>query len=250
LNDTTAHAYEELVDSLLASPHYGEKWTAMWLDLARYADTKGYEKDGNRNIWRYRDWVIKALNDDKPFDQFTIEQLAGDMLPDPADDLLIATAFHRNTMNNEEGGTDDEEFRVSTVIDRVNTTYEVWQSTTMGCVQCHSHPYDPIRHDEYYKSFAFFNNTADEDVDGDHPMLRTYKEEDEKKLQEIKAWIRQHGDQKQEAELAQFLKTMEHMTCTLSTAIPGSSQTRMFVLSNGLPFEALYRGLRHLDLNR
>lgn len=207
--DTDPNAYEKVVDELLSSPRYGEKWASWWLDLARYADTKGYEKDGNRSIWRYRDWVIKALNDDKPFDQFTIEQLAGDMLPNRSDDLLIATAFHRNTMNNEEGGTDDEEFRVSTVIDRVNTTYEVWQSTTMGCVQCHSHPYDPIRHDEYYKSFAFFNNTADEDVDGDHPMLRTYEEEDEKKLEEIKAWVRKHGDQKQEAELTQFLKTLE-----------------------------------------
>lgn len=207
--DTGPNAYEKVVDELLSSPRYGEKWASWWLDLARYADTKGYEKDGNRSIWRYRDWVIKALNDDKPFDQFTIEQLAGDMLPDPSDDLLIATAFHRNTMNNEEGGTDNEEFRISTVIDRVNTTYEVWQGTTMGCVQCHSHPYDPFRHDEYYKSFAFFNNTRDEDYDGDHPMLRTYKEEDEKKLQEIKAWVRQYGDKTKEAEVTQFLKTLE-----------------------------------------
>ena len=202
-------AYEKVVDELLASPRYGEKWASWWLDLARYADTKGYEKDGNRDIWRYRDWVIRAFNDDKPFDQFTIEQLAGDLLPNRSDDLLIAIVFHRNTMINEEGGTDNEEFRVSTVIDRVNTTYEVWQGTTMGCVQCHSHPYDPFRHDEYYKSFAFFNNTSDEDYDGDHPMLRTYKEEDEKKLQEIKAWVKQHGDQTKEAEVTQFLKTLE-----------------------------------------
>lgn len=207
--DKDPDAYEKTVDLLLASPHYGEKWTTWWLDLARYADTKGYEKDGHRNIWRYRDWVIRAFNEDKPFDQFTIEQLAGDLLPDASDDLLIATAFHRNTMNNDEGGTDDEEFRIATVIDRVNTTYEVWQSTTMGCVQCHSHPYDPFRHDEYYKSMAFFNNTRDEDVDGEHPNLRTYKEEDEKKLQEIKAWVKQYGNSEKESEVTQFLKTLE-----------------------------------------
>jgi hypothetical protein len=145
-------AYEQVVDRLLASPRYGERWAAMWMDLARYADSKGYEKDLQRNIWQYRDWLIKAFNEDKPFDEFTIEQLAGDLLPDPTDEQLIATAFHRNTMNNDEGGTDDEEFRVAAVIDRVNTTWNVWQATTMECVQCHSHPYDPIRHEDYYKS--------------------------------------------------------------------------------------------------
>ena len=114
-----------------------------------------------KEIWKYRDWVIKAFNADMPFDQFTIEQLAGDLLPDPSINQLVATAFHRNTLNNGEGGTDNEEYRIFSVIDRVNTTWEVWQSTTMGCVQCHSHPYDPIRQPEYYSSFAFFNNTSD-----------------------------------------------------------------------------------------
>ena len=123
LQDTSAAAYEKLVDKLLASPHYGEKWASWWLDLARYADTKGYERDVGRNIWRYRDWVIRAFNEDKPFDRFTLEQLAGDMLPNPTDDQLIATGFHRNTMNNDEGGTEDEEFRVAALIDRVNTTW-------------------------------------------------------------------------------------------------------------------------------
>src|SRR5688500_11161806 len=144
--DTSAHAYEALVNDLLDSPHFGEKWASWWLDLARYADTKGYEADPSRVIWRYRDYVIKSFNADKPFDRFTIEQLAGDMLPDATDEQIIATAFHRNTMNNDEGGTDDEEFRTAAVIDRVSTTWEVFQSTTMSCVQCHSHPYDPIRH--------------------------------------------------------------------------------------------------------
>ena len=143
--------YEDYLDSLFLDSAFGEKWASWWLDLARYADSKGYETDRGRTIWKYRDWVIKSFNENIPFDQFTIEQLAGDLLPQPTVDQLIATAFHRNTMNNDEGGTDDEEFRVAAVIDRVNTSFDVWQSTTISCVQCHSHPYDPIKHDEYYK---------------------------------------------------------------------------------------------------
>ena len=208
-NDNSEDAYEKVVDELLASPHFGEKWTAWWLDLARYSDTKGYERDGPRTIWRYRDWVIRAFNDDMPFDQFTTEQLAGDLLPDPTDDQLIATAFHRNTMNNDEGGTEDEEFRVAALIDRVNTTWEVWQSTTMGCVQCHTHPYDPFVHDEYYKSMAFFNNTRDEDTDGEDPNLRTYQEKDQSKLEEIKAWVRANAGEEKELEVKRFIKTQE-----------------------------------------
>lgn len=209
INDARPDAYEKVVDELLASPRYGEKWASWWLDLARYADTKGYEADPSRVIWRYRDYVIKSFNEDKPFDQFTIEQLAGDMLPDPTDDQLIATAFHRNTMNNDEGGTDDEEFRTAAVIDRVSTTWEVFQSTTMSCVQCHSHPYDPIRHEEYYQSLALFNNTRDEDVAGEHPLLRTYEEKDQEKLNAIKSWVARHGDPQKTFEVTRFLKTLE-----------------------------------------
>ena len=128
LNDNSEKAYENLVDSLMATPQYGERWAAMWLDLARYADTKGYERDDRRSIWRYRDWLIKAFNNDKPYNQFLTEQIAGDLLPDATDEQLIATAFHRNTMTNDEGGTDNEEFRTAAVIDRVNTTWE----TLMG----------------------------------------------------------------------------------------------------------------------
>ncbi len=163
--------YEALVDSLLASPRYGERWAQMWLDLARYADSRGYEKDDFRTIWPYRDWVIRAFNADMPFDQFTIEQLAGDLLPDSTQDQLVATAFHRNTMNNDEGGTDDEEFRVAAVIDRVNTTYQVWMGTTMQCAQCHAHKYDPIGQTEFYESYAFFNQTADSDKQDEQPTL-------------------------------------------------------------------------------
>ena len=193
LANNSPDAYEEEVDRLLASPRYGERWASMWMDLARYADSKGYEADRGRSIWQYRDWLIKAFNEDKPFDVFTIEQLAGDLLPDPTDEQLIATAFHRNTMNNDEGGTDDEEFRVAAVIDRVNTTWDVWQATTMACVQCHSHPYDPIRHEDYYKSYAFFNNTADEDVASESPNLKTFTQEaDRQSLEQVKNWVIEH----------------------------------------------------------
>lgn len=130
LKSNNDKAYEVLVDSLLASPHFGERWASLWLDLARYADTKGYEADGGRSIWKYRDWLIHAFNEDKPYNLFITEQIAGDLLPDPTDAQYIATAFHRNSMNNDEGGTDNEEFRTAAVIDRVNTTWESLMSTT------------------------------------------------------------------------------------------------------------------------
>mgnify|MGYP002778211985 CR=1 FL=1 len=190
VNDRSANAYEKQVDRLLASSHYGERWAAMWLDLARYADSKGYEKDDLRSIWQFRDYVIRSFNDDKPFDQFTVEQLAGDLLKNPTEEQLIATAYHRNTTNNDEGGTDDEEFRTTAVIDRVNNTWEVWQGTTMSCVQCHSHPYDPFRHEDFYHSLAFFNNSRDEDVPGEYPVLTDYSPEDEKKIADFKEWVR------------------------------------------------------------
>ena len=189
LDDNAPDAYEKLVDRLLASPHFGEHWAAFWLDLARYADTKGYEKDSNRSIWKYRDWVIQAFTSDMPFARFTVEQLAGDLLPDPSESQLIATAFHRNAISNDEGGTDDEEFRVASVIERVGTTYEVWQSTTMACAQCHSHPYDPFRQKTFYQSMAFFNNTADRDIYNEQPKLYTYSEEEEEKVAGIIDWI-------------------------------------------------------------
>lgn len=173
LNDRTPEAYENLVDILLASPHFGERWARMWLDIARYADTKGYEADRERTIWPYRDWVIDAFNRDLPFDQFTVEQIAGDLLPEPTQDQRIATAFHRNTMTNDEGGTDDEEFRNAAVIDRVNTTMEAWMGLTMACAQCHTHKYDPISQKEYFEFFAFFNQTADSDKMEDTPVLKT-----------------------------------------------------------------------------
>lgn len=170
--DTSPNAYERLVDRLLQSPAYGERWARLWLDLARYADSAGYGSDPLRkNIWPYRDWLIDALNRNLPFDQFTVEQLAGDLLPQPTTEQLMATAFHRNTMTNTEGGTDDEEFRVAAVKDRVNVTGQVWMGLTVGCAQCHSHKYDPITQREYYQLFAFFNQTEDNDQPDERPTL-------------------------------------------------------------------------------
>ena len=159
LNDSRPDAYERLVDRLLASPHYGERWGRHWLDLARYADSDGYEKDtGRPHAWRYRHWVIAALNRDLPFDRFTVEQLAGDLLPNATTEQKVATGFHRNTLTNNEGGVDKEQFRVEQVVDRVNTTGQVWLGLTVGCAQCHDHKYDPLGQKEYYQLFAFFNS--------------------------------------------------------------------------------------------
>ena len=157
---------EKLADRLLASPHYGERWGRHWLDQARYADSDGYALDGFRAVWPYRDWVIHALNADMPFDQFTIEQLAGDLLPKPSKSQLVATGFHRNTLINLEGGSDPEQFRVEAVMDRVSTTGLVWMGLTVGCAQCHTHKFDPISHREYYQLFAFFNHGEDRNNKG------------------------------------------------------------------------------------
>ena len=157
--DKAPDAYEKVVNRLLASPHYGERWGRHWLDLARYADSDGYTLDEPRPIWRYRDWVVQALNRDQPFDQFVIEQIAGDLLPNPTTDQLIATGFHRNTPINVEGGIDFEQYRNEAVADRVATTGSALLGLTLGCARCHDHKYDPISQREFYQIFAYFNNT-------------------------------------------------------------------------------------------
>ncbi len=160
-------AYSALVERLLQSPHYGERWARWWLDQARYADSNGYSIDGPREIWHFRDWVIDALNTDMPFDQFTIEQLAGDLLPAATQSQKVATGFHRNTQINQEGGIDREQFRIDSVFDRVATTGTVWLGLTIGCAQCHDHKFDPISQAEYYQLFAFFNNQEE-------PTMKVY----------------------------------------------------------------------------
>ncbi|MES2775100.1 MAG: DUF1553 domain-containing protein [Bacteroidota bacterium] len=207
LNDKSDNAYEHFVDSLLASQQYGERWTALWMDMARYADSKGYERDAHRSVWRYRDWLIKSFNDDKPYNDFLTEQVAGDLMPNPTDAQYIATAFHRNTMTNDEGGTDNEEYRTAAVMDRVSTTWETLMGTTFACVQCHSHPYDPFKHEDYYKFLAFFNNTRDEDSFEDFPLLREYKNADSFKLKNLETWLQQHVSKEKGAAIIRFLKT-------------------------------------------
>ena len=187
--DQSADAYEKLVDRLLAKPAFGEHWARMWLDLARYADSAGYADDPGRTIWAYRDWVIHAFNANMPFDQFTIEQIAGDLLPNPSEDQLIATAFHRNTKTNNEGGTSDEEFRNAAVVDRVNTTMATWMGTTAACAQCHTHKYDPITHAEYFQMFAIFNQSEDADRRNEAPIIQVMGEKNEAQAATLTAEI-------------------------------------------------------------
>jgi hypothetical protein len=189
LSDTDPKAYEKLVDRLLASRHFGERWARHWLDLARYADSDGYEKDAVRPYaYLYRDWVIEATNRDLPFDQFTIEQLAGDLLPDATLEQKVATGFHRQTLTNKEGGVDQEEFRCKATADRVNTTATVWLGLTVACAECHTHKYDPITQREYYQFYAFFNNATEKDVPAPRPAeLEQYR-------RDLARWTEKHQE--------------------------------------------------------
>jgi hypothetical protein len=209
LRDTGPDAYERAVDRLLDSPHYGERWARHWLDLARYADSDGYEKDlGRPWAWRWRNWVIDALNRDMPFDRFVIEQLAGDLLPNATTEQKVATGFHRNTLTNREGGVDQEQFRVEAVVDRVNTTFAVFFGTTMNCCQCHDHKYDPFTQREFYQLFAFFNSDREVDIPaplpGEEEALGPKLAEHEKRRQELVQAI-----EKRRQELAAKLSEWE-----------------------------------------
>ncbi len=189
VHDERPDAYDRYVDAQLAKPAFGEHWANLWLDQARYADSSGYPSDKSREIWSYRDWVIEALNQNMPFDRFTIEQIAGDLLPEPTDAQYIATAFHRNTMTQNEGGTSDEEFRVAAVVDRVNTTMEVWMGTTMACAQCHTHKYDPITHEEYFRFYAILNQTADADRADESPVYRFFTRDQQRRRDNLQREI-------------------------------------------------------------
>jgi len=212
LLDTPPDAYEQLVDRILSNPHYGERWGRHWLDQARYADSNGYTIDGPRVMWPYRDWVIHALNEDMPFDEFTIAQLAGDLLPEASLPQKVATGFHRNTMINEEGGVKADQFRHEAIIDRVNTTGAVWLGLTIGCAQCHSHKFDPVSHEEFYRLYAFFNACADannlsETVAVKEGEIFGWSAEQQQKFSEL---------QSLERELAELQKTMK--SADISTA--------------------------------
>jgi mono/diheme cytochrome c family protein len=206
--DTAPAAYEKVVNRLLASPHYGERWGRHWLDLARYADSDGYTLDEPRPIWRYRDWVVQALNRDQPFDQFVIEQIAGDLLPNPTIDQLIATGFHRNTPINVEGGIDFEQYRNEAVADRVATTGAALLGLTLGCARCHDHKYDPISQREFYQIFAYFNSTDEitteaERSDFRRPVLEVPTPEEEKALADYRK-----NFAAQNAEFVNYVRTL------------------------------------------
>ncbi|HTH49156.1 MAG TPA: DUF1549 domain-containing protein [Candidatus Limnocylindria bacterium] len=190
VNDSSPQAYEQLVDRLLASPHFGERWARVWLDLARYADSAGYGSDPLRpNIWPWRDWLINALNRNEPFDEFTRDLIAGDLLPNATAEQQTATAFHRNTMTNTEGGTEDEEWRVAAVKDRAAVTAQVWMGLTMGCAQCHTHKFDPIAHREYYSFYAFFNQSEDNDQPDERPTMALFTPAEQARRAELESRI-------------------------------------------------------------
>lgn len=221
VDDSSADAYEQMVDRFLAKEAYGEHWARTWLDLARYADSAGYADDPARTIWAYRDYLIRSFNKNMPFDQFTIEQIAGDLLPNPTSDQLTATAFHRNTLTNNEGGTNDEEFRNVAVVDRVNTTYAVWMGTTMACAQCHTHKYDPLTHAEFFQSFAIFNNTEDADRGDESPLHEVWMESQLQERQRL-----QQALAADDAILQQMTPELEQGLRAWEVALPRQPQWR------------------------
>ncbi len=210
MNDRSADAYERLVSRLLASPAYGERRAIRWLDAARYADTNGYQTDGERSMWRWRDWVIDAVNANMPFDQFTVEQIAGDMLPHATLDQKIASGFNRNHRGNAEGGIIPEEYQAEYVVDRVETTSTVWLGVTLGCARCHDHKYDPFRQKEFYQVFAYFNNVPERGraikVGNSPPMIKAPTADDQRTLARLQS--RRDEDQRafdrQAASLAEL----------------------------------------------
>ncbi len=244
LKDTAPDAFEKVVDRLLASPHYGERWGRHWLDAARYADSDGYEKDTGRPFaWRFRDWVIAAINADMPFDRFTIEQLAGDLLPNATAEQKIATGFHRNTLTNKEGGADQEEFRVAAVVDRVSTTSTVWLGLTVGCAQCHDHKYDPVSHREFYQLFAFFNSDRETDIAVPLPGEETRLKKEQAKFDSEQAKLQAAIDEAKAEKLpAAELKKREAALTAHAKKAPATSKAMTLALGPTRPTHVLLRG--------
>jgi len=253
-----SRAYDELVERLLSSAHHGERWGRWWLDQARYADSNGYSIDAPRQIWKFRDWVIQALNANMPFDQFTIEQLAGDLLPNATESQKIATGFHRNTQINQEGGIDKEQFRIDSVFDRVATTGTVWLGLTIGCAQCHDHKFDPIEQREYYRMFAFFNNqdeptlkVFDESLDV-AALTAEFKEVDAK----LKTYIREHEHEldEWEAKLTPKIQKSLNASITRILKLPKAKRTieqKQILFAGGVGGVGPFRELndRHRELH-
>ena len=207
MNDHSPTAFENVVDELLASPNFGERWAWNWLDAARYSDTNGFQGDPVRKMWPWRDWVIQAINDNMPYDQFTVEQLAGDLLPDATTQQILATAFNRNHMYNGEGGRIAEETRVENVFDRLETTGTIWMGLTFNCTRCHDHKFDPITQKEYFQFYDYFNQTSEAGLNGNGmipPLLDLSPQEDQEKIQELKEYIEQLGSNVAEYEKKKF----------------------------------------------
>jgi len=235
LADESPQAHEHVADRLLASLRFGERWASVWLDLARYADTMGYERDPNRPAWPWRDWVITALNDDLPYDQFLTKQLAGDLLPDPTLGDRLATAFHRNTQGNAECGSDDEEFRTIAVLDRIATTWEGLMATSFRCVQCHSHPYDPFQHEEFYRFAALFNTTRDNDSNEEFPHLAVPEEKDQwPRAEKLDREIRRLRQEVHSAGIALAEKSTWRPLCASSATSDGNA-TMESPVNEGVP---------------
>ena len=243
---------KRLVDRLLASPAYGERWGRHWLDLARYADSNGFTRDFGREIWKYREWVIAAINENMPFDQFTIEQFAGDMLPDATLSQQIATGFHRNTLINEEGGTDKEQFRIDAVADRVATTGVVYLGLTLGCARCHQHKFDPISQREYYQLFSFLNNCEEPEIDAPSPRqielgvvrdrdaIRTQIAAREQSLEALEGEIAKQQTQWESAVTPEFYRTLPGPTQAALDAEPAKRDDAQQEL-----VRALYKTTEH-----
>ena len=238
LKDASPDAYEKRVDQLLNSPHYGERMAMQWLDLARYADTHGYHIDSHRDMWRWRDWVIDAFNRNMPFDQFTIEQLAGDLLPGATVEQKIASGFNRNHMINFEGGAIPEEYQVEYVVDRVETTANVWMATTLGCARCHSHKYDPITQKEFYQFFAFFNTVSEEGLDGRtgnaKPFLALPSQEQKTRLEELTSAIKAKDDALSEKKVAPLQEKWEKFLVGKIAESPRKGLTAHYELDGSL----------------
>ncbi|MDP7048046.1 MAG: PSD1 and planctomycete cytochrome C domain-containing protein [Verrucomicrobiota bacterium] len=223
VNDASADAFEKVVDNLLQSPYYGERWGRHWLDAARYADSDGYSHDAARSMWPYRDWVISAVNSDLAFDQFIVEQLAGDLLPDATLAQRVATGFHRNTQINTEGGVDKEQFRIDSIFDRLVTTGEVMFGLTLGCAQCHEHKYDPVSQTEYYQLFAFFNNADEPRIEAPTPVVTARRGEHGARVRQLEAKLKSltkedAGRKSVEVSLAKLRKARPSAATTLVMA--------------------------------
>lgn len=237
VNDPQPDAYEQLVDHLLASPHYGERWARHWLDGARYADSNGYSIDAPRSIWKYRDWVIDALNAGLPFDQFTIEQLAGDLLPNATLEQRIATGFHRNTPINEEGGIDKEQFRIESIIDRVNTTATVFLGITFACAQCHDHKFDPFTQKDYFQFFSFLNNA-------DEPSMEVAGSQEIAQRDRVRAQITAL-----ENELANYIDQFREDQAAWETRLDAAARKQLFrETQKALGVPQIKRSLRQKQL--